>query len=86
MIELITAAFATVSGSMLFLNLHQAIRDKDIRGVSLVTLWFFTTYATWMVFYFWYLGQYWVVIPAIVNLVANASYLALATTYKRRRV
>jgi uncharacterized protein with PQ loop repeat len=84
--EFITAAFATVSGFMLLLNLRQAIRDKDVKGVSLITLWFFTCYAIWMTYYFWTLSEYWVVVPAIVNMMANIAYLSVATKYKRRSI
>ena len=86
MVEQTTAVFASISGMMLFLNIHQAVKDRDIRGVSLVTLWFFTTYAAWMVFYFWYLDQTWVIIPAVINFIANAGYLILAIIYKRRSI
>jgi hypothetical protein len=82
MIEWIMALFPTLSSAMLGLNISAVLKDKEVKGLSMYTLAFFTTYAAWMVFYFHHHNSTGPMIGAALNLIANGAYLALAVYFR----
>lgn len=82
--DIINAAFE-FSGSLFVLNNCWTLyRDKLVRGVSLLTTLYFTSWGGWNVFYYPSLGQRWSFIAGMCICTANILWISLMLYYKRK--
>lgn len=81
----INAVFQGGAGIMVLLHVRQAYIDKDVKGVSLVSVLFFVLWGAWNCYYLPYLQQWWSFAAGFVALAANTVWLLQLWHYKRRR-
>lgn len=81
MFDLINGVFELCGGLLLFLNVYRLIKDKQVRGVSLlpVTLW--TLWGLWNLAYYPSLDQWFSFAGGLVVVFGNMVWLSLAIYY-----
>ncbi|WP_167632472.1 hypothetical protein [Mariprofundus ferrooxydans] len=58
------------------------LRDRQVRGMSLLTPLFFTSWGFWNIFYYPHLDQFWSAAAAVLLTITNSIYLVLLLKYK----
>jgi len=76
--DAITTFFQTGASIFLCLNILQLKRDRELRGVSIWTIAFFTVWSYWGIFLFYSLDLFWSMVSNAVMAVAYTVWLALA--------
>ena len=82
--DIINASFEAMAGLMVANHCRVLLRDRTIRGVSLLAVAFFTIWGAWNLYYYPALGQTLSGACAVIVTAANATYLALALKFKAR--
>lgn len=72
--DLINGCFELFGGLLLCLNVYRLYCDKNVRGVSLVTMSFFTAWGYWNLYYYPSLGQ-------ILSLIGGVFLVAVSTVW-----
>ena len=79
--DAINGAFELASGFFLWNNVRILVKQRSIRGVSILTTAAFTLWGFWNLFYYPHLGQ-WLSFVGGLNVVsANATWVYLAVRY-----
>jgi hypothetical protein len=82
--DLINGMFEMASGLFLWNNVRLLVRDRAIRGVSIVTTAVFSAWGFWNLFYYPHLGQ-WASFAGGINVVAaNTAWVILAMRYRAK--
>lgn len=81
--DLINGLFEFFGGALSWLNVRHLLRDKKVRGVSLVPSAVFTVWGFWNCFYYPHLGQWLSFSGGVVIVGANAVWIALAWRYRK---
>ena len=55
--DYINGSFEVLAGLFVLLNVRRILRDKTVRGVSILPTAFFTLWGFWNMYYYPYLGQ-----------------------------
>lgn len=79
----INGFFELFSGLMVLAHCRQVRKDKDVAGVSLPAVAFFTMWGVWNLFYYPSLEQHVSFIGGVFIVIANTTYLALLWKYRR---
>jgi len=80
--DAINAFFEFFGGILVWYNVFKLYRDKEVKGVSVVTVLFFSVWGFWNVYYYPVLGQFLSTIGAIFIALGNAVWVVLASYYK----
>lgn len=80
--DLINAAFEAFSALMVADHCRILLRDRTVRGVSLLAVAFFTAWGGRNLYYYPALGQSLSGACALLVLLANATYLTLALRFR----
>jgi hypothetical protein len=82
--DAINGGFEFLSGFMLWRNVAILLRQKQVRGVSVLTTAMFATWGYWNLYYYPSLNQ-WLSFFGGLNVVAsNTTWVVLAVIYSRR--
>ena len=83
----INAAFELAGAAFVTLSIRRTLVDKCVRGLSWLTLAFFTSWGYWNLFYYPHLGQLASLVGAIALAAANTVWVWLVVYYvmKERR-
>lgn len=84
--DIVNGLFEFVAGFFLFLSCRQLYKDKKVKGWSLSTQTFFTSWAYWNCFYYPHLGQWMSFIGGFAVMATNTAWTAMAIYYERKRV
>ena len=85
MADLMTAAFTFGAAMFLILNIRQLLIDKEVKGVSIYTISYFTTWGYWGIFLFYKMpNMLWTVFASVVLAVTYSVWLGLAIYYKKK--
>lgn len=82
--DLINALFEGLSGFMLWYNVYILARDKKVRGVSILTIAFFSAWGYWNLYYYPFLNQILSFMAGLIVVSANTVWVILAIHYKRK--
>jgi len=86
MMDMINAAFEFGGFLAVVPSIMAVLRDKRVRGVSLLTPLFFTAWGFWNIIYYPHLDQIWSAWAAVLLSVTNALYLTLLFHYRNKAV
>lgn len=79
--DLINAAFEALAGLFILNHCRVLIRDKMVRGVSVISAGFFTAWGFWNLYFYPAVGQFWSFVGGIFVVLANAIYVAMLVYY-----
>lgn len=82
--DLINGIFEAVAGLMVWINVRVLIRDKTIKGVSLIPTAVFFLWGIWNLFYYPHLDQMFSFFGGILVVSGNLAWVALAMSYKHK--
>jgi len=86
MYDQINSGFIFVAGIFYVLNLLKLIKDKDIKGISKLSIVFFSIWNIWTLFFFLMVTEFWWTIGAyIIVTVLNVVYIILMIKYGRKK-
>lgn len=80
--DAINAFFEGLAGLMVLAHCRALLRDRTVRGVSLIAVAFFTAWGAWNLYYYPSLGQTLSGACAGIVTIANAIYLAMAIRFR----
>lgn len=81
--DIINASFEALAGIMVANHCRVLLRDRTVRGVSLLAVLFFAAWGAWNLYYYPALGQSLSGACALIVTVANTVYLLLAIRFRR---
>lgn len=81
--DLINAGFEGLAALMVADHCRALLRDRTVRGVSLLAVLFFTAWGAWNLHYYPSLGQSASGACALLVTLANTTYLLLALRFRR---
>jgi hypothetical protein len=80
----INAGFELIGAAMIFNNCRMVLRDKLVRGVSILANTYFTGWGIWNVFYYPSLNQVWSFRAGLCICTANILWILLMLYYKHK--
>lgn len=80
--DAVNGAFEFFGGAVNWLNVRQLLRDKKVRGVSIIPTFFFTSWGFWNLYYYPSLHQWLSFAGGAVIVGANAAWVCLAWRYR----
>jgi hypothetical protein len=84
MIADITNALFEVLGAVMVLNhCRVVVKDKAVAGVSVLSVFFFSLWGIWNLYYYPSLGQWWSFAGGIAIAVANCCWVYLLVKYSK---
>jgi len=83
--DAINAGFEIVGSVLILLNVRQILKDKVVKGISLIPVTHWTAWGMWNIFYYPSLGQTYSFYAGIMVVLANAWWLALAFKYRNNK-
>lgn len=81
--DLINAGFEVGAGGAVLAHCWQLYQDKQVRGLSVAAVVFFTLWGMWNMFFYPHLGQFWSFAGGIFVTLANVIYVALLVRYRK---
>lgn len=82
--DLINGIFELFSGFFLFSNCWILYKDKEVKGINLYAMGFFTLWGYWNLYYYPSLDQWKSLLGGIVIVTANTIWIFLAVHYTRQ--
>jgi ABC-type transport system involved in cytochrome c biogenesis permease subunit len=79
--DLINGLFELLAGAFVLNHCRALYRDKQIKGVSILSSAFFTLWGLWNLHFYPHLGQVWSFYGGIAVVVANAVWVAMMVYY-----
>ena len=83
LLDYINATFELAGAAFQALNVLQIYKDKAIRGVHWLSVFFFTAWGWWNLPYYTALGQVWSSVGASALVLVNMSWLYLIWYYRK---
>lgn len=80
--DMINGLFELFGSAMLWTNVRQLHKDKEIKGINWWTVVFFTSWGIWNLFYYPSLNQMWSFYGGISIALANVTWLGMLLWYK----
>lgn len=84
-LDLVNGAFESLGGIFLFLNVLRVLKDKSVKGISIVPTAFFSVWGVWNLFYYPSLDQWASFFGGALVVVMNTIWVSLAIYYARRK-
>jgi len=83
--DVVNAMFELTAGFVLMFNVREILREKRVVGVHIAPAAFFTLWGIWNAFYYPAIAQQWSFYAAILVVVVNSLWVALALMYRKQR-
>ncbi len=83
--DLVNGLYEAGGGLMLLRNVRQLHRDKQVRGVSILTSAFFASWGWWNLYYYPHLSQWLSFIGGVLVTAVNGVWVAQMVYYTYRR-
>jgi|TARA_R110000824_G_scaffold66566_1_gene172669 FtsH-binding integral membrane protein len=81
----INSAFVLTAAFFYVLNLFKLIKDKEVKGISKISIGFFSLWNVWTLFFFIKISEYWWTIGAYVLVaILNVIYITLMIKYNNK--
>jgi hypothetical protein len=82
--DIINASFESLAGLMIILHCKRVLKDKCVKGVSILATCFFAAWGFWNLYYYPFLGQWWSFVGGISVFTANCIWIGLMIYYKNK--
>lgn len=82
--DIINALFEFFGGCFLWLNVRRLLKDKQTKGVSILSTAFFASWGIWNLYFYPSVGAGWSFIAGINIVIANIVWVVLMVYYSRR--
>lgn len=79
----INGCFEFIGGVLLLLNCRRMYRDKEVKGMSIWPVMFFTSWGYWNVFFYPSLEQWWSFYGGLMVAVANTLWISMILYYRK---
>lgn len=83
--DAVNATFLVGGGTLIWMNVYRAWKDKMVTGVSVWPSVWFATWGVWDCYYFPHLGQWLSLVGSIWAVAPNATWLYLYWRYRNGR-
>ena len=80
--DFVNGLFEFCGAGFIGLHIQQILRDKAVRGVSILATTFFATWGLWNLFYYPHLGQWWSFTGGLAIVTANTIWIGLMLRYR----
>ena len=80
--DAVNSAYEGLGALMVLLNIRQVLRDRQVRGMHLGALLFFTSWGYWNLFYYAHLAQWLSWTCGCLLALANTIWLGLCLRYR----
>lgn len=84
--DLTNGLFELLGGIFAIRNCNVIMEHKEVRGVSLLSNLFFTSWGFWNTYYYPHLDQWASFFGGVILAFANLAWLGLAVYYRRKNV
>jgi hypothetical protein len=81
--DAINGLFEAVGGLLVLNHCRAVVRDKEVKGVSILSTAVFTLWGFWNIYYYPALGQWWSFAGGLVIVLANMLWVALLLRYRK---
>lgn len=85
MADIINASFEFVGIIAVWLNIRAILRDRQVKGVSVLNVLFFSIWGFWNIYYYPSLEQFWSGVAAGLLAASNSFYFFLVMRFKNAR-
>lgn len=82
--DLTNGALETFGGLLILNHCRVTLRDKDVAGVSVVSVALFATWGAWNLYYYPSLGQWLSFAGGLCPLLANLLWIVLIMRFRRK--
>ncbi len=82
--DIVNGIYESLGGLMVLLSCYRLYKDKQVKGVSIVATFFFTSWGFWNLYYYPSLNQWMSFAGGIIIAVSNTLWVSLAIYYTRR--
>ena len=79
--DTVNGTFESLASIFMLFNCIKAYRDKKIRGISVISMVFFSLWSIWNPYYYHSLNQFWSCVGACSMVTTNVTYVAMAIYY-----
>lgn len=79
--DLLNGSYEMFAGALLYLNVRQAFRDKQVRGVHVLPTAVFASWGFWNLYYYPHLNQWWSFLGGVVMVFFNSIWLGQLVYY-----
>jgi hypothetical protein len=83
--DVINGTFELLGGILLFTNVVQLFKDKQLKGVRIIPTALFMLWGYWNLFYYPNLNQWYSFIGGLVVVAANTVWVILAIYYRKEK-
>ena len=80
--DLINGLFELSGSAFIWLNIRRVLKDREVKGVSIVTTTFFTSWGIWNMYFYPHLGQWLSFAGGFAIISANTIYIYLLYKYR----
>ena len=81
MADFVNGSFEILGGVFILLSCLRAYKDKQVKGISILMIGFFTAWGFWNLYYYPSLGQIWSFIGGLGVVSANTLYVSMLIYY-----
>ena len=79
--DTVNGSYETLGGIMILLSVLRLHREKQVRGISILACFFFTTWGYWNLYYYWQLAQHVSWLGGIGVVIMNTIWLSQILWY-----
>lgn len=83
--DMINGGFEIGAALFSFLNVLALRQDQEVKGVSLISAWFFIMFGAWNLYYYPSIGQPWSFAGGVVLFAVNSTWMAMVMFYSWRK-
>ncbi len=81
--DFINGSFEFAGSFFLFINCLRTMKDKKVKGVSIISTSFFASWGIWNLYYYPSLGQWWSFFGGVSIVVMNIFWVCLMIKYRK---
>jgi len=83
--DIVNGLYESLGGIMLWNNVRILYKQKKVKGVSVLSTAFFTTWGIWNLYYYPHLEQWWSFAGGLVIVSANVVWVYFALKYRKNK-
>ena len=83
--DVVNGTYELLGGLFVLNHCRAVLRDKTVAGVSIISVFCFTTWGFWNLFYYSHLNQWVSLIGGVFVTIANAVWTWLLLKYKKKQ-
>ena len=83
--DIINGLFEISGGFFLWLNVYKLWKDKEVKGVSIISFSLFMLWGYWNLYYYPSLGQWASFVGGLVVVSGNTAWVVLAMKYRKKK-